>query len=301
MREARIQLMACTICPRNCKIDRTAAAGFCGCSSVVRVARAALHFDEEPCISGRRGSGTIFFSGCNLKCIFCQNMLITDGTRGEVFSIPRLAETMLKLQSLGAHNINLVTPTPHRDAIAQALRLAKNDGLSIPVVYNTNSYETVDTVRTFEGLVDIYLPDLKYVDPRLSLRFSRASDYYETAIEAITQMFRQVGPMVCDEDGIAKRGVRIRHLVLPGCIYDTRAVLDAIKARFGTDCPISLMSQFTPIPECTVKPLDRPLTKREYESALEYCISLGFTNVFTQELSSVGRSYTPPFSDHVDL
>lgn len=293
--------MACSICPRNCKIDRTAAAGFCGCSSIVRVARAALHYDEEPCISGTRGSGTIFFSGCNLKCIFCQNMVLTDGTLGEVFSVERLTETMLKLQALGAHNINLVTPTPHRDALVSALRAAKSSGLSIPVVYNTNAYESVETVRAYEGLVDIYLPDLKYVDARLSLKFSHASDYFETAIEAIAEMVRQVGPMVTDENGIATKGVRIRHLVLPGCVFDTRSVLDTIKDRFGVDCPISLMSQFTPIPECTVKPLNRPLTKREYESAVEYCISLGFTNVFTQELSSVGRSFTPPFSDHVDL
>ena len=293
--------MGCNICPRTCKIDRTAAKGFCGCSSVVRVARAALHFDEEPSISGTRGSGTIFFSGCNLKCIFCQNMVLTDGTLGEVFSVPRLAEAMLKLQSLGAHNINLVTPTPHRDAITEALRLAKTSGLTVPVVYNTNAYETVETIRAYEGLVDIYLPDLKYVDPRLSLKFSRASDYFETAIEAIAEMIRQVGFMETDENGIALKGVRIRHLVLPGCVFDTRNVLNAIKERFGADCPISLMSQFTPIPECTVKPLDRALTPREYESALDFCISLGFTNVFTQELTSVGRSFTPPFSDHVDL
>ena len=182
--------MACHICPRACKIDRTAAAGFCGCSSVVRVARAALHFDEEPSISGTHGSGTIFFSGCNLKCIFCQNMVLTDGKLGEVFSVPRLAETMLKLQALGAHNINLVTPTPHRDAIVEALRLAKNDGLRIPVVYNTNAYETVDTIKAYQGLVDIYLPDLKYVDPRLSLKFSRASDYFDTAIEAIAEIVK---------------------------------------------------------------------------------------------------------------
>ena len=293
--------MPCTICPRTCKIDRTETAGFCGCSSVVRVARAALHFDEEPCISGTRGSGTIFFSGCNLKCIFCQNMVLTDGTMGEIFTVERLAETMLKLQAMGAHNINLVTPTPHRDTLLPALRLAKQNGLSVPVVYNTNAYESVETVRAYEGLVDIYLPDLKYVDSRLSLRFSRAADYFETAIGAIAEMIRQVGFMKTDETGVATRGVRIRHLVLPGCVFDTRAVLDAIKERFGTDCPLSLMSQFTPIPECTQKPLDRPLTAREYGAALDHCILNGFTNVFTQALSSVGRSFTPPFSDHVDL
>ena len=293
--------MSCEICPRNCQIDRTAAAGYCGCSSVPLVARAALHFDEEPCISGTNGSGTIFFSGCNLKCIFCQNYVLTDGTLGQPVNAHDLAAIMLKLQAKHAHNINLVTPTPHRDTLLNALRIAKDSGLSIPVVYNTNAYETVGTVRAFEGLIDIYLPDLKYVDPRLSLKFSRASDYFDTAIEAIAEMIDQVGFMRTDENGIAFKGVRIRHLVLPGCVFDTRNVLDAIKARFGVDCPISLMSQFTPIPECTVKPLDRPLTLREYENALEYCISLGFTDVYTQELTSVGRSFTPPFSDHVEL
>ena len=294
-------MTSCHICPRNCNVDRTAAKGFCGCSFVVRVARAALHYDEEPCISGTNGSGTIFFSGCNLKCIFCQNMVLTDGTVGEIFSVPRIVETMLKLQALGAHNINLVTPTPHKAAIVEAIHTAKANGLSIPIVYNTNAYETVETIRAYEGLVDVYLPDLKYVDPRLSLKFSRASDYFDTAIQAIDEMYRQVGPMMIDENGIAKKGVRIRHLVLPGCVFDTRSVLDAIKERFGVDCPISLMSQFTPIPECTVKPLDRPLTAREYESALAYCISLGFKNVYMQELSSVGRAFTPPFSNRVDL
>ena len=228
-------------------------------------------------------------------------MVLTDGTVGEIFSVPRLADAMQKLEALGAHNINLVTPTPHKEAIVEALRIAKSNGLSIPIVYNTNAYETVETIRAYEGLVDIYLPDLKYVDPRLSLKFSRASDYYDTAIEAISEMYRQVGPMITDENGIAIKGVRIRHLVLPGCVFDTRSVLDAIKERFGVDCPISLMSQYTPIPECSIKPLDRPLTQREYESAFAYCMSLGFTNVFTQDLSSVGRSYTPPFSNHVDL
>ena len=293
--------MSCTVCPRNCQIDRTAATGFCGCSSVPLVARAALHYDEEPCISGTRGSGTIFFSGCNLKCVFCQNYVLTDGSLGQPADAVQLAEIMLKLQALHAHNINLVTPTPHRDVLTEALLLAKRDGLSIPVVYNTGSYETVETIQSYEGLVDIYLPDLKYVDARLSKRFSRAADYFETAIASVSEMMRQVGPMHTDENGIAIRGVRIRHLVLPGCVYDTRAVLDAVKERFGTDCPISLMSQFTPIPECTVKPLNRPLTKREYENAVDYCIRSGFSDVYIQGLESVGRSFTPPFSDRIEL
>lgn len=293
--------MGCTICPRNCNIDRTAASGFCGCSSVPRIARAALHFDEEPCISGTRGSGTIFFSGCNLKCIFCQNMVLQAGTLGEPFSVARLADVMQKLQALGAHNINLVTPTPHRDALLCALRDAKNNGLVIPVVYNTNAYETVETIDAFWGLVDVYLPDLKYHDSRLAARFSHAADYFDTAIEAIAAMVRQVGFLRTDEQGLAVRGVRIRHLVLPGCVFDTRAVLEAIKDRFGADCPLSLMAQYTPIPQCTQKPLDRKLTSREYDAAVDACLSLGFTDVLIQGLDSVGASFTPPFSDQVTL
>lgn len=293
--------MSCTLCPRGCQVDRTAANGFCGCSSVPRIARAALHFDEEPCISGTRGSGTIFFSGCNLKCVFCQNIVLQSGTLGEPFSAERLAETMQKLEALGAHNINLVTPTPHRDAIAAALKRAKKDGLSIPVLYNTNAYESVDTIRSYEGLVDLYLPDLKYRDERLAVRFSRAPRYFETAIASIGEMVRQVGFMQLDADGIATRGVRIRHLVLPGCVFDTRAILDAIADTFGTDCPLSLMSQYTPIPECQTPPLDRRLTRREYDAALDYCLSLGFTDVLTQGLDSAESRFTPPFSDRVTL
>lgn len=293
--------MSCTLCPRNCQIDRTAANGFCGCSSVPKIARAALHFDEEPCISGTRGSGTIFFSGCNLKCVFCQNMAIQDGTLGEPVSVDKLSATMLRLQAMGAHNINLVTPTPHRDAIRSALLSAKKNGLTIPVLYNTGSYESVDTIRSFESLIDLYLPDLKYRDDRLARRFSRAEGYFPVAMDAIAEMIRQVGFMRLDENGIAVRGVRIRHLVLPGCVFDTRAVLDAVAERFGTDCPLSLMSQYTPNPACKEPALSRRLTQREYDSAVEYCLSLGFSDVLTQGLGSVGSSFTPPFSDRIDL
>ncbi len=293
--------MSCTLCPRTCPIDRTAANGYCGCSSVPKIARAALHFDEEPCISGTRGSGTIFFSGCNLKCVFCQNMALQDGTLGEPVSIDRLSDLMLRLQEKGAHNINLVTPTPHRDAVLAALKQAKKDGLSIPVLYNTGSYESVETIRSYEGLIDLYLPDLKYRDDRLAKRFSKAEGYFSVAIDAISEMIRQVGFMQLDESGLAVRGVRIRHLVLPGCVFDTRAILDAVAERFGTDCPLSLMSQYTPIPECKDPALSRRLTQREYDSAVEYCLSLGFTDVFTQGLDSVGTSYTPPFHDRIDL
>ena len=293
--------MSCSLCPRNCQVDRTAANGFCGCSSVPKIARAALHFDEEPCISGTRGSGTIFFSGCNLKCVFCQNMVLQDGTLGEPFSADRLADAMLQLQAKGAHNINLVTPTPHRDAIIAALTSAKKNGLVIPVLYNTNAYESVETIRSYEGLIDLYLPDLKYCDERLAKKFSKAPDYFPVAMDAIAEMLRQVGFMQLDEAGMAVRGVRIRHLVLPGCVFDTRSILGAIAKRFGTDCPLSLMAQYTPIQSCTVPPLNRRLTQREYESAVDYCLSLGFTDVLTQGLDSAEAHFTPPFSDTVTI
>ncbi|MBR0424513.1 MAG: radical SAM protein [Clostridia bacterium] len=233
--------------------------------------------------------------------MFCQNMALQDGTLGEPVSIDRLSDLMLRLQGKGAHNINLVTPTPHRDAVLAALKQAKKDGLSIPVLYNTGSYESVETIRSYEGLIDLYLPDLKYRDDRLAKRFSKAEGYFSVAIDAISEMIRQVGFMQLDESGLAVRGVRIRHLVLPGCVFDTRAILDAVAERFGTDCPLSLMSQYTPIPECKDPALSRRLTQREYDSAVEYCLSLGFTDVFTQGLDSVGTSYTPPFHDRIDL
>ena len=293
--------MSCDICPKQCSTDRTAANGFCGCSYVPKIARASLHFDEEPCISGTQGSGTIFFSGCNLKCVFCQNMAIQDGTLGESVTVERLTGIMLKLQAMGAHNINLVTPTPHREALIRALQASKISGLKIPVLYNTSAYETVETIRCYDGLCDIYLPDLKYHDTRLSQRFSRVPDYFETAVASIGEMIRQTGFMQTDENGLALRGVRIRHLVLPGCVFDTRVILKEIAERFGTDCPISLMSQYTPIPSCKEAPLSRRLTPREYRSAIEYAISLGFSDMYCQGLDSVGADYTPPFSDSLTL
>lgn len=293
--------MSCEICPRKCNVDRTAAIGFCGCSSVPKIARAALHFDEEPCISGTRGSGAIFFSGCNMKCIYCQNIVLQSGHLGEFFPLSLLSDCMLKLQDLGAHNINLVTPTPHMNTIVGSIRKARQDGLHIPILYNTNSYEMPSTIQSYDKLVEIFLPDLKYHDDRLAIRFSNAPHYSETALKAIEQMILQTGFMKNDADGIAVSGVRIRHLVLPGCVYDTRMVLKDIASHFGTDCPISLMSQYTPISTCKDRILNRRITAREYETAVDYCISLGFRNVYTQGLDSVGTSYTPSFSNHVDI
>lgn len=287
--------MVCTVCPRSCAADRIGKLGFCGCSQVPHVARVALHFDEEPFISGTRGSGTIFFSGCNLNCIFCQNHVIHDASFGTPYSVEALADAMLRLQEEGAHNINLVTPTPHRDSLLKAIPLAKRQGLTIPILYNTNAYETVETIQMLDGLIDLYLPDFKYVDARLSGKFSFAGEYAAIATKAIHAMVDSVGFLTLDENGMAKRGVQIRHLVLPSCVFDTRAVLDTILEQFGKDCPISLMSQYTPTTHTKEPPLNRKLTVREYDNAVEYALSLGFTNLLIQGMDSVGTHFTPTF------
>lgn len=288
--------MRCTVCPRSCPVDRSESFGFCGCSAIPYVARIGLHHDEEPFFSGTRGSGTIFFSGCNLNCIFCQNHAIHDASFGTPYSPEMLADAMLWLQSQGAHNINLVTPTPHRDSLLKAIPLAKTRGLTLPILYNTNAYETVETIHLLDGLIDLYLPDLKYTDPRLSLKFSYAKDYAAVALDAISAMIDSVGFLRLDENGLAVRGVQIRHLVLPACVYDTRSVLDAILARFGRDCPISLMSQYTPTAQTKEPPLHRKLTVREYDNAVEYALSLGFTHLLIQGMDSVGTHFTPTFT-----
>lgn len=285
----------CVLCPRQCRIDRTSHKGYCGAEALPKIGRAALHYYEEPCLSGNNGSGAVFFSGCNLKCIFCQNHVLQSGKVGKTVTIDNLTDVFLNLQQQGAHNINLVTPTPHLDTIIPALRNAKMSGLSIPVVYNTNSYMEIDSVISLDGLVDIWLADLKYKDSRLSKQLSFAEDYFEKSIPAIRQMYRQSGKLKMDPSGIARSGVLIRHLVMPGCVFDTRSVLEFIKNEFGSDAYISLMSQYTPL-EGLPAPFNRRITEREYNSAVDYALNLGLSNVFTQELSSATFAYTPDFN-----
>ena len=286
----------CRICPRHCHVDRSVQSGFCGASVLPRLGRAALHFYEEPCISGKTGSGAVFFSGCNLKCIFCQNHVLQDGTRGKEFTVQELAGVFLDLQDQGANNINLVTPTPHLDAIIPALEEAKTHGLHIPIVYNTNSYMETESVHRLKGLVDIWLADLKYKDARLAGKLSSASDYYTVAVPAIEEMYAQSGALCIDpETSLAVSGVLIRHLVLPGCLFDTRDILNVIKEKFGADAYLSLMSQYTPTPDLP-KPFDRRLTAREYDSAVEHAVGLGLEHVFIQDMSSATFAYTPEFN-----
>lgn len=292
--------MSCTLCPRNCRIDRRTQRGFCGCDDVMRIARIGLHRYEEPCISAEGGSGAVFFSGCNLRCVFCQNKVLQTGRLGQTFTAEQLSDALLSLQALGAENINLVTPTPHVNGILQAVHMAKDRGLTLPIVYNTNGYLSVDTVDKLAGTVDIWLPDFKYHDQRLADRFSNAPKYYETALAAIGRMLEQCGHLLLDEKERAKKGVLIRHLVLPGCVYDTRDVLSAIRDHFGTDTYLSLMHQFTPQPDGK-PPLNRRLTGREYENAVNACLDMGFTRVYIQEGRSATFAYTPDFSDTVTV
>lgn len=286
--------MKCELCPRKCNTDRSEKHGFCRAGAELTAARAGLHFWEEPCISGTGGSGAVFFSGCNLGCIFCQNAGISRGGAGKEISVTRLREIFDELIYQGADNINLVTPTHFSDLIAEALAAEK---LPVPVVYNTGAYEETDALKRLEGLVDIYLPDYKYADSTLAARFSSAEDYPEKAWTAIEEMYRQTGEYEFDEDGMLKKGMIIRHLVLPGHIKNTLDVIDKVSGRF-TDSEVlfSLMSQYTP-PKVKLpyEELNRRLTREEYDSAVDYLYLCGIENGYVQELSSAKEEYTPDF------
>lgn len=284
--------MICTLCPRRCGAERTAEAGggFCRMPAGLRVARAMLHRWEEPPISGRNGAGTVFFSGCTLGCVYCQNGDISAGGFGKDISTARLRKIFEELIGQGAHNIELVTPTHFLPWILPAL----TPRLPVPVVYNCGGYERVETLRALEGLVDVYLPDLKYADGTLAAALSGAADYFPVACQAIREMFRQVGPYVL-EDGLLTRGVVIRHLVLPGYLDNTRQVLDWIAETFGPgDVLVSLMSQYTPTNNMTGR-MARRVTAAEYRAAAAYMRNCGITDGFVQERTSAEEAYTPAF------
>ena len=287
------------LCPRKCGADRSKQRGLCGAVALPRVAKIMLHPWEEPFISGTRGSGTVFFSGCNLGCVYCQNYTIRDGGVGELYTVEALTTAFLSLQAQGAHNINLVTAAPYVPEIAQSLRLAKAQGLQIPVVYNSSGYECAEAILQLEGLVDIYLPDWKYVSPLLSKKFSNAPDYADVVIAAILEMHRQVGELVLDEDGLATRGLVIRHLILPGCADDSRKVLDETVSRLPASTHVSLMSQYTPQADTTEFPLNRRITQREYDRVISYALSLGLHNILIQERNSAQPLYTPQFTEPI--
>lgn len=289
----------CTLCPRKCRVDRTKSLGFCRQSEELRIARADLHFWEEPCISGTNGSGTVFFSGCTLKCCFCQNYEISQQNKGYNISVNELADIFIELQNKGAHNINLVSPTPHIPKIIEALDLVKPK-LIIPVVYNCGGYESVDTVKMLEGYVDVYLPDMKYFSDDLALKYSGCKDYFNTALDALKEMVRQVGKPRFDDNGIIQKGVIVRHLVLPTLRKDSIRIMNELAKHFDRDeILISAMSQYVPMHRSfDFKELSRRVSTFEYNSLLDEINRLGFEG-FSQQREAADKAYIPKFDGEI--
>lgn len=287
----------CLLCPRKCGINRsTGQTGVCGVSSEIKVARAALHYWEEPCISGKKGSGAVFFSGCSLHCVFCQNREISDGKEGKVISKERLSDIFMELAGKGANNINLVTPGQYIPDIVWAVNDAKSRGMKLPIIYNTSGYENVTELKLLEGIVDVYLPDFKYMDSTLSARYSRAKDYPSVAKQAISEMVRQQPDVVIDDaTGLIQKGVIVRQLLLPGHVNDAKAVLKYLYDTYHDHVYISMMSQFTPIALKDYPEINRTVTKREYERLVDYALEIGITNAFIQEGDVAKDSFIPAF------
>ena len=289
----------CTMCPRGCGVDRNnEKIGYCGESMVIRVARTSLHQWEEPCITGKYGSGTVFFSGCSLKCVFCQNHNIADSSVGQAFTVEELAEAFLRLQKKKASNINLVTAGHFVEQIIPAIRLAKDRGLTIPIVYNSSAYETVESLKKLDGLVDVYLPDCKFYEPKIARDYAKAEDYFEVASKAIEEMVRQTGDIVFDEQtGNMIKGVIVRHLILPGHTKDSMEIIKYLYQTYGNQIYISIMNQFTPVINQEKYPnLNRRVTKREYQKVVDYALSLGIENAFIQEGETAKESFIPEFN-----
>ncbi len=316
---------SCMLCPRECGVDRSVQVGRCHVGAEVVVARASLHMWEEPCISGENGSGTVFFTGCPLSCVYCQNRSISVGDNGVLLSVNELADVFLKLQDMGAHNINLVTPTHFVPQIVTALENAKGRGLCVPIVYNTSGYERVPTLKYLDGLIDIYLPDCKYFSPNISAKYSAAPDYFSCASAALAEMYRQVGPpqfksvniiqnshfdnarvgdsttpvnQIVREDTcpLMTRGMIVRHMILPGCVEDSKAVLRYLYSTFGDNIYISIMSQYTPLENVEGYPeINRRVTEAEYDSVVDYAVDLGITNAFVQDGEAATESFIPDF------
>lgn len=287
----------CLLCPRKCGINRsTGQTGVCGVSSEIKVARAALHYWEEPCISGKRGSGAVFFSGCSLHCVFCQNREISDGKEGKVISKERLSDIFMELADKGANNINLVTPGQYIPDIVWAVNDAKSRGMKLPIIYNTSGYENVTELKLLEGIVDVYLPDFKYMDSTLSARYSRAKDYPSVAKQALSEMARQQPDVVIDNaTGLIQKGVIVRQLLLPGHVNDAKAVLKYLYDTYHDHVYISMMSQFTPIALKDYPEINRTVTRREYERLVDYALEIGITNAFIQEGDVAKDSFIPAF------
>ncbi len=292
-------LKECVLCPRKCRVNRYIKGGYCGASNKIKLAYYSLHKWEEPVISGSHGSGTIFFSHCNMKCLYCQNKKISIDGYGKEISNKRLGEIMLLLQEKGAHNINLVTPTHYVPQIAYVLRKIKNKQLTIPVVYNTSSYECIGTLKVMNGLVDIYLADLKYYDDDLAYKYSDCKNYFETATMAIDEMYRQVGSIQLDKHKMMKKGLIVRVLLLPGHVHDAKEIIQYLYQTYHDDIYISIMNQYTPVNVCSYENLNRKVTDEEYDEVINYALTIGVNKAFIQEGDTAEESFIPTFDKSI--
>ena len=288
-------LKQCNLCPRRCSVNRYQEKGFCGANNRIKLAYYSLHMWEEPVISGDNGSGTIFFSHCNLRCMYCQNKKISIDGYGKYISNKKLGDIMLELQNKGAHNINLVTPTHYVPQISSVLKKIKNKELKIPVVYNTSSYENIGTLMVMKNLVDIYLADLKYYDDSLGEKYSSCSNYFEVATMAIDEMYRQVGKFELDDNGMMKKGLIVRVLILPGNVHDAKEIINYLYKTYGDDIYISIMNQYTPVNKCKYDNLNRKVSEDEYEEVINYALTIGVNNAFIQEGDTAEESFIPKF------
>ena len=289
-------LNKCNLCPRNCNVNRNNnEIGYCGATNMMVIAKAYLHKWEEPCISGSIGSGTIFFSYCNLKCIFCQNYDISTLHKGKIISVDNLKNICLELQKKGALNINLVTPTHYVPLIIEAIKKAKKEGLNIPIVYNTSSYENIEIIKMLDGIVDIYLPDLKYYNNEYALKYSKAKDYFKYASSAINEMYKQVGKPIFDKNGIMKKGVIVRHLMLPSHLEDSKKIINYLYKKYHHNIYISIMNQYTPLKKLEYEYLNHKVTDEEYDALIDYAYNIGVRNAYIQEGETQKESFIPNF------
>ncbi len=288
--------MKCNLCPRNCNIDRSQQKGYCGQTDKIKVARASLHMWEEPCISGDRGSGTVFFSGCGLRCVFCQNFDIANGDAGKEITVERLAEIFCELKEKGAHNINLVTGDHFVPEIIKALDIAKANGMDLPIVFNTSSYINKETLKKLEKYVDVYLADFKYFDNETAKKYSNAENYLQVAKTAIEEMVSQKGIPVYDDDGIMTKGVIVRHLLMPGYLQESKAIIRYVYEEYGERVVLSIMNQYTPLKQVEkYHEINRKVLDEEYESLINYAISIGVKEAYVQEGETAEESFIPPF------
>lgn len=288
-------LTNCNLCPRNCNVNRHEIVGFCKAKDSIKIARADLYYYEEPCISGDSGSGAIFFSYCNLKCLFCQNYEISEENIGKEISIEKFSDICLELQKKGALNINLITPTHYIPLIKEGLILAKEKGLTIPIVYNTSSYENVESLKLLDGLIDIYLPDFKYYNDEIAIKYSNAKNYVNVCKKAIDEMYRQVGKSKFDDNGIMKKGVIVRHLLLPNMENDSKKIIEYLYKTYRDDIYISIMNQYTPMKKLKYEELNHKINDNVYDDAINFAYDLGIRNAFIQEGETQKKSFIPDF------